>query len=78
MKFILFAIIISALSISGCSNQSSKEEIHDQSDNSTHTHDNGEVHENHDTIQQQEFTIDQDSVMHEPHDDNDSTHTHPH
>ena len=80
MKTIIFALIISALTLTGCGNKtSSTEEIHDHGDGSTHTHDNGEVHQNHDTAQQQEFTVDQDSVIHEHHDHSgDSTHNHPH
>ncbi len=79
MKTLLFALIISALTFAGCGTKSSsREETHDKGDESTHIHDNGEVHENHDTIQQQEFNVGQDSVSHEHHDHNDSTHSHPH
>jgi len=79
MKTIIFAIIIAAFTLTGCGNQPSSNEMHDHGDGSTHTHDNGEVHQHHDTIQQQEFTVDQDSVIHEHHNHSgDSSHTHPH
>jgi hypothetical protein len=79
MKALLYLLIISALAFAGCSNKSSStEDAHEHSDGSTHIHENGEVHETHDTIQQQEFTIDQNSVTHQHHDHSDSTHSHPH
>ena len=80
MKTILFAIIVLALTFSGCGNKpTSNDEMHDHGDGSAHTHENGEEHQNHDSVKQQEFTVEQDSVIHEHHDHNgDSTHSHPH
>ncbi len=81
MRNIFFIIILSSLTFAGCGNNSSSDETHDHDSGSPHTHENNEDHQHHDTIQQQEFRVDQDSVVqnHEGHEHaGDSAHTHPH
>ena len=80
MKTIIFALVIAVLTFAGCgNNQKSTERSHEHGDGTTHTHENGDTHQNPDTVFQQEFTVDQDSVMHEHHEhDGDSTHDHTH
>ncbi|MDQ3050448.1 MAG: hypothetical protein M3Q95_06145 [Bacteroidota bacterium] len=78
MKTFLFVMLYLTIVFTGCSNNSSTDDTHEHEEGTSHAHENGEVHQDHDTIQQQEFTVEQDSASHQHHNHNgDSTHSHP-